>query len=452
MSADSSKYWLLFVAILARFPTPDDLADFRRRIELSTQGTVILAALESTMLAAVAAASQPEETLRSLRIVESGVVVDVNFCATQVHNTGIQRVVRETMPQWVADGRDVTFVAWTADFAAMRDLTQIERSRVLEWNTNPTARVKSATELTREIVVPWRSLVIMPEVPFAQLCAPLAAIAQSSGNRVSMIGYDTIPLVSAETVVPAESERFAIYLSVVKHADSVVAISESAAEEFRGFASGLPAQGLVGPRITAAPLPSEARKGDAAAVDLDGPPLILCVGSHEPRKNQDAVLYAAEALHREGLDFRLVFIGGGDRARTHPFDRRLKDLRKAGMAVESHRRVEDQKLWHYFSQARFSVFVSLHEGYGLPVAESLSFGTPVITSDFGSLAEIAADGGCLTVDPRSDQEIVGAMRTLLSDDACLTRLVAEIRHRPQRSWSDYSRDLWEHAHSAEAIR
>jgi glycosyltransferase involved in cell wall biosynthesis len=89
------------------------------------------------------------------------------------------------------------------------------------------------------------------------------------------------------------------------------------------------------------------------------------------------------------------------------------------------------------------VFTSLHEGYGLPVAESLAYGTPTLTTEYGSTAEIAAEGGALTVDPRDDDALVGAMRRLLTDDALIEQLAADARQRPTRTWDDYARELWD---------
>jgi glycosyltransferase involved in cell wall biosynthesis len=92
--------------------------------------------------------------------------------------------------------------------------------------------------------------------------------------------------------------------------------------------------------------------------------------------------------------------------------------------------------------ARCTVFPSLNEGFGLPVAESLACGTPVVTSDFGSMAEIAADGGALLANPREDHSIAAALRTLLVDDAEHARLSQEARQRPTSSWDDYAARVW----------
>jgi glycosyltransferase involved in cell wall biosynthesis len=112
--------------------------------------------------------------------------------------------------------------------------------------------------------------------------------------------------------------------------------------------------------------------------------------------------------------------------------------------------VDDATMLESYHRARFTVFPSLHEGYGLPVAESLALGTPAITTVYGSTAEIAADGGCLLVDPRDDDSLVSAIRTLLVDDDVLARLHAEIAARPARTWDDYATELWQELVAAPA--
>ena len=153
-----------------------------------------------------------------------------------------------------------------------------------------------------------------------------------------------------------------------------------------------------------------------------------------------AVLHAAEVLWREGLRFDLRFIGGSGWGAEFP--RRAADLAAAGRPVEVLKSVSDQDLDEALATAAFTVFPSLHEGYGLPVVESLTHGTPAISSDFGATAEIAADGGVLTIDPRDDQALQVAMRRLLTDPAALSGLREQIGRRPDRRWSDYADQLW----------
>ncbi|BDZ51512.1 hypothetical protein GCM10025867_37530 [Frondihabitans sucicola] len=451
-SHDDRQVWLLHIGITGIFPEPDDLARLSRALVLSTPATAMISALEGT----IQAGSRSFSALRSIEIVTGEVLVDVDFCARWEHNTGIQRVVRHTVPEWQDDpDRPHRLVAWTVDNSGYVPLTERQRDRVLHWNDRRFEKVvddpvTNAELETAAILVPWESTLLLAEVPADGVCPEIACLAADSPNTVSAIGYDAIPLISADTLPNAESERFAHYLSVVKHVDVVAGISESASDEFRGFVDMLPSQGVEGPSVVAVSLATEvseiARRAVASVVvDPKEPPIILSVGSHEPRKNQDAALFAAEVLFREGHDFRIVFIGGGSRQATYRFDRKVAELRKEGMRVESHRRLGDEDLWSFFARARFSVFASLHEGFGLPVAESLAFGTPVLTSDFGSLDEVAAAGGCLQVDPRDDEQIVAAMRTLLTDDVALSGLRREIEGQTQKTWKTYADELWQAA-------
>jgi glycosyltransferase involved in cell wall biosynthesis len=263
-------------------------------------------------------------------------------------------------------------------------------------------------------------------------------MAMHSGNEVALIGHDCIPIISPELVHAELPDRFTRYLETVKYAQRVVGVSASAAREFRGFAQMVGAQGLPGPEVGICRLPVETPP--AATAPPMSPPLVVSIGSFEPRKNQLAVLHAAEQLWREGLAFQLQFIGGG--GFVTEADAFFSRLRRAGRPVSRATAISDAELWYLLRSARFSMFTSLHEGFGLPVAESLACGTPVITSNYGSMAEIAADGGALVVDPDDDRAIAAQMRRLLTDDVLLERLHREAAARPPRTWDDYARESW----------
>ena len=111
--------------------------------------------------------------------------------------------------------------------------------------------------------------------------------------------------------------------------------------------------------------------------------------------------------------------------------------------MQVHQRVSEDELWSLYRLADLTVFVSFLEGYGLPVAESLASGTPVITSNYGSMAEIAAGGGALQVDPRNPEAIASAMHQLLTDERRLDILREESKARRWRTWDDYANEVWE---------
>jgi glycosyltransferase involved in cell wall biosynthesis len=373
-----------------------------------------------------------------LLVVTDRVVVDVDHSARHDLHTGIQQVVRRTLPLWERDHL-ILPVAWTDDRAAWRTLSLQERHRVLrrgqEGPAGPNHR--------QVLVVPWRTVVVLAETPPDLACGRLAALAQYSGNEVVAVGYDCIPVVSADLVPASEPQRFARYLTVLKYASRIAAVSDSAATEFAGFAAAVPAQGLSGPAVLECPLAVEAPVAilEQSATGAE-PPLVVCVASLEPRKNHLALLYAAERLWREGLHFQLLLIAGSGWGEEVPA--RIRQLQQAGRLVTARRSATDGEVAAAYRSARFSVLPSLHEGFGLPVAESLAWGTPAITSNYGSTQEVAADGGALLIDPRDDAALVDAMRRLLTDDILLATLRQQARARPSRTWEQYAADLWDH--------
>ena len=253
---------------------------------------------------------------------------------------------------------------------------------------------------------------------------------------------------AAETTAEGMPIGFAHYLAAAAHVDRIATISGAAEVEYRGWRSMLAGTGLAGPDICCIPLPVHAdTPSDTArrqAHDLlatGTTPIVLAVGSHEPRKNHLALLHAAELLWREGLLFTLVFVGGHS-WNSAAFDTGVEALRRAGRPVQTIRALPDDLLWAAYRQAYCTVFASLHEGYGLPVAESLASGTPVITSNFGSMRELARHGGALLVDPRQDHQLTDALRQLLLDRPLRDRLAAQAATIPRRTWDDYAADTW----------
>jgi glycosyltransferase involved in cell wall biosynthesis len=255
-------------------------------------------------------------------------------------------------------------------------------------------------------------------------------------------------MTNAETVADGMAGAFSKYLAAAAHVDRITTISHSSETEYRGWKAMLAGSGQSGPDIRAIPLPVEApRASDDAlreARDLlsVGPlPIVLAVGSHEPRKNHLALLHAAELLWQEGQLFALTFVGG-NAWNSERFQARVEQLQALNRPVQTMLALTDDLLWASYRLAFCTVFTSLHEGFGLPVAESLASGTPVITSDFGSMREIAGSGGALLVDPRDDRAMATALRRMLEEPGLRDKLAAEAATLPQRTWDEYATEAW----------
>jgi glycosyltransferase involved in cell wall biosynthesis len=444
---DRESVWLLLTALTGALPTSREVIEAARVLELEDTVTSAIWLLERAREVGL----DRGNPLSEMDLVTGAVVVDVNQTARSDRHTGIQRVVRQMLPYWDAS-QDILLAGWTSNGGTLRRLTETEEQAVLRWDdcaaeTAPHQAAQSGTRTPARLLIPWNSVIVLPEVPTVDTCPQLAALAELSTNRVVMIGYDAIPIVSADLRPCNEPDLFVKYLNIIKYSSRVAGISFTASEEFRGFSESLRSQGIDGPLVMEVLLAHQEvgrNSGDGRVPGAlgDGQPLVLCVGSQEVHKNHLAVMHAAERLWREGLAFQLTFVGrhGWDMS---AFDEQVSRLQAAGRPLAVLRGMGDDELRSAYQRARFAIFPSLHEGYGLPVAEALAAGTPVITSDFGSMQEIARNGGCLLVDPHDDEEIVGAMRSLLTDDPLLAELQHQARSRTSRSWEAYAAELWD---------
>lgn len=140
---------------------------------------------------------------------------------------------------------------------------------------------------------------------------------------------------------------------------------------------------------------------------LDGR-YVLFVGTLEPRKNLPRLLEAFARLPQR--DVRLAVAGPpgwGDALgpRAAALGDRVRLLGFVGPG----------DLGPLYAGASVLCYPSLVEGYGLPVAEALGHGTPVVTSSGTATEELVAGGVGLAVDPRDVDAIAEALARVLDD-------------------------------------
>lgn len=156
--------------------------------------------------------------------------------------------------------------------------------------------------------------------------------------------------------------------------------------------------------------------------------LISTASADTPLKGLPVLLQAYHTLIRDDPELELVIVGklrnGAARQMLDALDLRDRVVFKSGLSRE--------ELAREFNMATIAITPSLYEGFGLPAAEAMSCGTPVIVSDGGALPEVAGVAGMIV--PKGDPDaLADAIRKLLNDPkqceavakACLQRARAK---------------------------
>lgn len=165
----------------------------------------------------------------------------------------------------------------------------------------------------------------------------------------------------------------------------------------------------------------------------DDTPNILFVGRFEPRKGLLVLLKAYRQLRREGVEARLLIVGGGPQEREA---RRYVATRRLG-GVEFLGRVSDDEKVQLFRTA--DVYCSPatgRESFGIVLLEAMAAGAPIVASDIHGYKGVVRRGReALLVPPREPRELAAAIGRLLADRELAARLSAAGRVRAEEfSW------------------
>lgn len=177
-------------------------------------------------------------------------------------------------------------------------------------------------------------------------------------------------------------------------------------------------------KITVTPLgysPLSLDKERRGEVDIKKP-YFLFLGRKDEKKNIAGIIAAFKLFSVKNPGYSLVLAGPGKKIPA-----------VAGMTELGW--VSKENAGALMKNAEAFIFPSLYEGFGLPILESFAAGTPVITSNYASMPEVAGDAAFL-VDPKNPQEIADAMEKITKNPAFKEELIERGKKRLQAfSWA-----------------
>jgi glycosyltransferase involved in cell wall biosynthesis len=378
------------------------------------------------------------------QLVRGKVLIDVTDTCSTDTNTGIQRVVRNLCKELYQDDKEIVFVSWCRNEQIFRPLTPAEIHQTIG-HFSKLQDLKSFNEVNPDgnsFVIPSECRIFIPELAWQHgRIDRLVSMAKYSSNEIAVIAYDAVPLVLPSTTAEGMPGMFANQLRLFSVAKSVFAISESTSKEINSLLEPMRKVSESDTEVHVVPLPIVGINRESVITQKSNQVAqLIVVGTHEPRKNHTRLLFAAKALWDEGFLFELRFYGSKG-WNSQLFWRNFHQIKRKGYHVFSNLSASDQELSAAYLNAKALVFPSLHEGFGLPIAEAITYNLPVITSSLGSMGDLADSYNLRKIDPYSIKEMKSAMRDALNGLLPIPTISLPTSY--PLSWKEYSESLWQ---------
>ena len=216
----------------------------------------------------------------------------------------------------------------------------------------------------------------------------------------------------------------------IERADAVITVSASVAAELATAFPAARSRIVAIPNGLTTPIKAETR----CTVQE---PVVLMVGTLEPRKNYLTILRAMESVRLEIPDARLVIVG----RRGWLDDSIVAEVKRCQAAgwLTWHDDASDAELEAAFREAAVFVAASHYEGFGLPVLEAMARGVPCVASDIAAHREVAGVAACFA--PVTDTDaFADAITSLLNERDRRTALAERGTARAgEFSWRETAR-------------
>lgn len=266
-----------------------------------------------------------------------------------------------------------------------------------------------------------------------------------SGVIVKFVIYDLLSIRMPQYFVPGTAESFKEWLSIVCETDGAVCISQTVAEDLAVWVSENAPKNFKPLKIDWFRLGADFKKSKSEIESEDDISELLCqfkrrrtflvVGTLEPRKGHMQVLDTFEALWAEGLDINLVIVGKQGWM--------VDDLasRLASHREKNHRLfwlggISDGFLERVYEASDCLIASSYGEGFGLPLVEAGQRGIPVLARDIPVFREVAS---CATAFFHDNYDLNATIRNFIDTfNVSEEKSSSDIK---QLSWSESAKEL-----------
>lgn len=259
----------------------------------------------------------------------------------------------------------------------------------------------------------------------------LPDLAERHAQRLCWVALVHHPLPLETGLTPAQQRH------LVESERRALACARGVVVTSAATAQALAAYGVPAGRVDVVEPGTERAPWATGGGVVPGALSMLCVATLTPRKGHAVLIEALAGLR----DRPWVLHCAGSRARDPAEAERVDALvaqRGLGERIRWHGEVEGAALEALYAQADLFVLPSLHEGYGMALAEALAHGLPIVSTTAGAIVDtVPAEAGML-VPPNDVHALREALRRAMDEPAWRAALAAGARHAAARlpCWAD----------------
>lgn len=345
-------------------------------------------------------------------------LVDVSELVQRDFGSGIQRVVRAILMQWLTtppEGFIVEAVYATLGQGGYR-YARAFTSRLLgidqSWCLDEVVEPSSG-----DIFI---GLDLQPSIVAQQL--DTYREWRRAGVVVRFVIYDLLPVVAPEYFMQGAQPVYHAWLEQISQFDGLICISRAVVEDYESWLQEFgpkrksPLQidwfHLGGDKELTKTSHSLPAASEGILKTLRATPSFLAVGTIEPRKGLRQCLAAMELLWAKGIEVNFVIVGKPGWL-MDDFITTLEKHREAGKRLFWFKGINDAYLHAIYEACRCLIAPSVGEGFGLPLIEAAHHDLPVLARDLPVFREVAGEAADYFPDSKNPEVIAAAVEEVL---------------------------------------
>jgi glycosyltransferase involved in cell wall biosynthesis len=322
--------------------------------------------------------------------------VDVSELVQRDSNTGIQRVVRSILREWLTNPPDgfriepVYATTETKGYLYARKFSLGFLGCPVDALPNDPIEFASGDFF---LGLDLQSSVVPSKQEFYQEM-------RRQGVEVKFVVYDLLPILRPDTFISGTAEGHAAWLAAVAQSHGAICISQSVANELKDWLENHPIKRELPFSIDWFHLGADIDNYESSRGLPDNAnqllnllrsrPTFLSVGTIEPRKGQEQIIAAFDMLWTTGSDINLVLVGKQGWKVESLIDKINKhtELNKRLFWLEG---ISDEYLEKVYVVSTCLIAASEGEGFGLPLIEAAQHRLPIIARDIPVFREVAGE-------------------------------------------------------------